>query len=208
MPNRLFFFAYEISERELQSFYQIAASALETAPAVDGFAFRAYRDPGGARRFAEVFVMPDPEVEGQEAAMKGYHFSSSYPPERATCFEAGARVASFRGRSLSGDPPAPFEGKVLRWTPLWAEADDAAALEEALSKVCGGLPGRVQVSALTSTEIPKLYALCETFESEDTFAAAPDTDKEAAEEVAAALEAVRGAAREENGLPAVFVSLS
>ena len=73
--------------------------------------------------------------------------------------------------------------------------------------MCGGLPGRVQVVALASTEIPKLYALCETFESEEALAAAPDADKEAPDEVKTALEAVRGATREENGLPAVFVSL-
>ena len=197
MPNRLFFHAYEVSERELQSFFQIAASALQTTPPV----------PEGARRFAEVFVLPDPEVEGQDAAMRGYHFSSSYQPERATCFEPGARFVSFRGRPLGAELPVPFEGKVLRWTPLWADGDGAGALEEALSTLGGGVPGRVQVLALASTEVPKVYALCETFESTEALDAASDAEKEAADELKAALETVRAATREENGLPAVFVSL-
>jgi hypothetical protein len=208
LPNRLYFYAYEVSQSELQSYYQIASSALQTIPPVKGFAFRAYRDPERTRRFAEIFVMADPEVFGQDAAMRGYHFSSSYQPERATCFEAGARIASFCGLALGAESPAPFEGKVMRWTPLWAEPDDAPVLEEALTKVAAGLPGRVQTLALSSTEIPKAYALCETFESDEALAASSDAEGGASDELKSALEAVRAATRAETELPAVFNSLS
>ena len=204
MSNRLFFFAYETSAGELGSYLQIAKSALQTAPAVPGFAFSVFKDPERPRRFAEIFVMPDPEVEGQDAAIKAYHFSSSYQPERATCFERGARFASFRGRVLGGDPPAPFEGTAMRWTPLWAEADDAVALEEALAVLGKGVPGRVHTVGLCSTDRPKEYALCEAFASGEDVAAAGEAEKEASEEVLAALELVRGATREGYGLPAVF----
>ena len=163
MAKRIFVVTYKVSETEFGSFMGIARKGISDPPPVPGFFFGLYRAPSDPLSFAEVIVLPDPEVEGQDAALEAYHFASSYQPERNTCVEVGTRVVSLRGTVVNDEPELPLDGELLRFQALKESGESDGTLSEALSSWAEGAEHRNAVVGIHSTEVASSYGLVEVF---------------------------------------------
>ncbi len=208
MPRRIFVNTFHVSAAELQSFLVSAKGALRDAPPAEGFAFALFGNADVGRRFfCEVFVMPDPEIDGQDSAIEAYHFSSSYQPERSTCVEVGGHTNTFRGRVVTGSDAPPIEGNVVRFTQLWAEAEERDALVDALKTLAAEGTRRVRIMPLDSTEYPKLFGLLELFAHPSQVQEADAADRAGSEELKAARALIGERTLRRDELPETFLRM-
>jgi hypothetical protein len=204
LAKRIFVVTYKVSESELGSFFGIARKGISDPPPVPGFFFGLYRAPSDPMSFAEVIVLPDPDEEGQEAAIEAYHFASSYQPERNTCVEVGTRVISLRGTSVAEDPDLPLDGEILRFQALQQSPDAETSLSTALNSFSETAEHRSAAIGIQSTEVASSYGLVEVFMDQAALEAADSSDRSAESSASESLETIKGSKNAQDGLQPVY----
>jgi len=165
LSQRIFIISYQVSEHEFSSFSSIAKPALSDAPPVPGFSFMLFAHPEQPRTFLEVVSLPDPEENGQDASLEGYHFMSSYQPQRNTCLEVGTRIKVFQAERVAGEWSEDVDPQLAQFSALWAK-EDGADLEDALKSFAEHGAEQIACVGLHSVEIDEKYGLLELFKDE------------------------------------------
>ncbi len=177
----------------------IGGQAAKEPPEIPGFSFVLFVDAENHNNFTEMIVLPHANEHGQDASMEGYHFASSYQPERNTCIEPGTPFEVFQGTPIAGELELPISENVLRITQLWADTDDASNLKEAITNWVENAPGRNQFCALQSLDYDKLYGLVEIFENQEAMDGAETADRDLDESLSASHEIIRNHVKEAVG---------
>ncbi len=199
LSKRIIISNYRISATEYNSFMSIGGQAAKEPPEIPGFAFLLFVDANEHHDFTEMIVLPYAAEHGQDTSMEGYHFASSYQPERNTCIEPGSPFQVFQGTPVAGDLDLPVSENLLRITQLWADTDDAPALEEALTNWVENAPARNQLCALKSLDHGKLYGLVEIFTDQEAMDGADTADRDLDESLGSVQALIRNHVREAIG---------
>ena len=177
MAKRIFVISYQVSSTEHPSFASIAKPAISEPSEVPGFSFLLFAHPDKPRTYLEVVTLPDPEIDGQDAALEGYHFMSSYQPQRNTCIEIGSRVNVFQGETISGELSLDADPLWAQFSELWGK-DNADEVEGALKSCSEDGADQVACTGLRSVQINGKFGLLELFASKESLdESAPSSDE-------------------------------